>query len=431
MKFSVLLPTRNRLELLKYAVESVRRQDYPDWEIIISDNFSEQDIAGYVASLNEPRIKYYRTENFIPVTDNWNNALKKSSGDYVTMLGDDDCLMKGYFTAIHNLIQKYDHPDFIYHSAFLYAYPKVMPNFPKGFLEPYGYAEFLRTAREPYWLDKKNAVNLARQSMNFRVLFGYNMQFAVIGRTLIDALQCKGAFFQSPYPDYYAMNVMFLKAERILVFPTPVVTIGISPKSFGFYYFNDSEQSGMNFLKNVPSTGIADRLRSVLLPGAAYDTSWLFAMETIKANYGTEFGLHVNYCRYRFLQTLYVFEKYSANKKNAKPELSTLWGLLSVWEKLTFGLFLRIIVLFPRYVRRMIMKRVSAGVGTHPHFKAKKIDGTFDNILEVYEKIDPFNDDDKYDLKLRNSRSHFFKRKMVRLIESAWLTTYYRINQNR
>ena len=131
MKFSVLLPTRNRLELLKYAVESVRRQDYPDWEIIISDNFSEQDIAGYVASLNEPRIKYYRTGSFIPVTDNWNTALEKSSGDYVTMLGDDDCLMKGYFTAVHHLIQKNDHPDFIYNSAFLYAYPKVMPSFPE------------------------------------------------------------------------------------------------------------------------------------------------------------------------------------------------------------------------------------------------------------------------------------------------------------
>ena len=34
MKFSVLLPTRDRLELLRLAVETVRRQDYDDWEII-------------------------------------------------------------------------------------------------------------------------------------------------------------------------------------------------------------------------------------------------------------------------------------------------------------------------------------------------------------------------------------------------------------
>ena len=44
---SVLLPTKNRLTYLRYAVESVRRQDYPHWEIVISDNHSEEDILGY------------------------------------------------------------------------------------------------------------------------------------------------------------------------------------------------------------------------------------------------------------------------------------------------------------------------------------------------------------------------------------------------
>ena len=78
MRFSVLLPTRNRLDLLTYAIETVRRQDYDDWEIVVSDNASEQDIAGDIKSLNEPRIKYVRTQEFIPVTDNWNNALRNS-----------------------------------------------------------------------------------------------------------------------------------------------------------------------------------------------------------------------------------------------------------------------------------------------------------------------------------------------------------------
>ena len=80
MKFSVLLPTRNRLEYLRYAIETVLRQDYQNWEVIVSDNCSEDDIAGYVASLNDPRICYVRTDTFVPVTDNWNNALRLSTG---------------------------------------------------------------------------------------------------------------------------------------------------------------------------------------------------------------------------------------------------------------------------------------------------------------------------------------------------------------
>ncbi len=98
MKFSVLLPTRNRLDLLKYAVETVRRQDYDDWQIVISDNFSDDDIGGYVGSLQEPRIRYRRTQRLVPVTQSWNNALERYTGDYVVMLGNDDGLMKGYFS---------------------------------------------------------------------------------------------------------------------------------------------------------------------------------------------------------------------------------------------------------------------------------------------------------------------------------------------
>src|SRR4051794_10427964 len=100
MKFSILLPTRNRTEYLSHAVYTILNQDYDNWEAIVSDNHSEQDIAAYVASLGEPRIKYFRTNGFVSVTENWNTALEKSSGDYVIMLGDDDGLLSGYLRKI-------------------------------------------------------------------------------------------------------------------------------------------------------------------------------------------------------------------------------------------------------------------------------------------------------------------------------------------
>src|SRR3954469_20581515 len=114
MKFSVLVPTRNRLAYLKNALETVRRQDYDDWEIIVSDNFSDEDIGGYVGSLDDPRVKYSRTDRFVPVTENWNNALERSTGDYVVMLGDDDGLMPGYFRTALGLIEQFGRPEVIY-----------------------------------------------------------------------------------------------------------------------------------------------------------------------------------------------------------------------------------------------------------------------------------------------------------------------------
>jgi glycosyltransferase involved in cell wall biosynthesis len=226
MKFSVLLPTRNRLQYLKLAVQSVLRQNYDDWEIIISDNFSEEDIQGYVLSLKDPRIKYFRTSSFIPVTDNWNCALEKSTGDYVIMLGDDDALRDGYFDRVLGYIQNYNSPDFIYSSAYLFVYPNVIPKNKNGTLHFWANASFFVGKKDPFFLDENSALELVRQTLNFKVVFNYNFQFSLVKKSFIAELIKFGNFFQSPYPDYYATTAMFLKAKRVLAVPDPLVVVG-------------------------------------------------------------------------------------------------------------------------------------------------------------------------------------------------------------
>ena len=104
--FSILLPTRNRLQLLKYAVETVRRQDFTDWEIVVSDNDSEEDVGAYVSGLRDDRIRYFRTASFVRVTENWNKALMHSTGRWVLMLGDDDGLMPGALNRFAELTER-------------------------------------------------------------------------------------------------------------------------------------------------------------------------------------------------------------------------------------------------------------------------------------------------------------------------------------
>lgn len=395
MKFSVLLPTRNRLEYLKYAVETVLRQDYDDWEIIISDNFSEQDIAGYVRSLDDPRIKYYRTDSFVSVTENWNNALDKSSGEYVIMLGDDDCLMKGHLATMRRLIDEYTQPDFVYTDAFLYAYPGVMPGHPEGFLTPWR-SEFTASAKGPFLLDKERALKVVEQAMSFDMLVAYNSQYFVVSRKFIDSLHDRGDFFQSPFPDFYATNIMFLKAERILVYPRPLVTIGITPKSYGFFHFNKREAEGVEFLNSLPDLMSFHDLRHVLLPGSNMYTSWLLALETIRANYGSElseFNLRVNYRRYRSLQISYVYQSYYA-KLLSKEDLRELKHQMSLRERLT---------LLPRHAWMSVRSRLVRAIPPvqrawlkwmlrRPQVDAwgkEAFEQRYGNILEVFEQVDP------------------------------------------
>lgn len=399
MKFSVLLPTRNRLEYLRYAVETVRRQDYDDWELIISDNFSEEDIAGYIESLGDTRIKYFRTESFVPVTDNWNNALEKSTGDYVVMLGDDDCLMKGYFSTIRRLADEFDYPDFIYTSAFLFCYPGVITEHPDGYLQPYGYASFLNTAEavEPYLLAREQAHKVVRQFMDFRVTYGFNMQFTVIRREFIKSLRDKGPFFQSPFPDYYATNVMFLKAERILICPYPLVTIGVTKKSYGFYHNNKREAEGVEFLQGSAATAArrsAEALQRVVLPGTNINTSWLYAAEAIAANYGAEFGVKASRRRYRFLQIMYVYEEVFVHRSLSREDLRELKEQMRLWERVVYGTGISAMLMLKSLLspanRSKLYRLLRSTRKQFSTWQAEPVKSRYQNILDVFEQVNPF-----------------------------------------
>ncbi len=334
MRFSVLLPTKNRLDLLRYAVDTVRRQSYADVEIVISDNCSEDDIAGFAASLGDPRVKYVRSPKPIPVTENWNLALEHSTGDYVVMLGDDDGLLKGYLETAAALIEQHGRPDLVLTDALLYAYPGVMPGHPKGFLQV-GYGRFFEGVKEPYLLDRGVAREAVDAALDFRLTFQFNMQYSIVSRRLVERLREHGPYFQSPYPDFYASNANLLLAERILVVPRPMVCIGISPKSFGWYYYNQRQEEGAQFLANMMPGEIWERLRGTLLPGNDLMSCWLAAVDTVRENLRRApvdgRPLEVGTQRYRFLQL------WHAANHLPRRQLFAVFGAARWWEWVVFG----------------------------------------------------------------------------------------------
>ena len=382
MKFSVLLPTRNRLELLRYAIESVRRQDYDDWEIILSDNDSAEDVGAYVSGLHDSRIRYFRTPRFLPVTENWNSALAQSAGDYVVMLGDDDCLLPGYFRKLAALIGQYSSPDAVYVEGVQYAYPGVIPGHAKGFVQ-IGYCQFMKGRTQSFLLSKEEARAAVGRSMKLRYSFGYNMQHSLVSRRRIDALAQYGPFFQSPYPDYYASNALLLTAERVVVVPEPLVAIGISPKSFGYYYFNAREGEGTAFLNNLGESSVPAFARDWILPGSALFTCWYVAMACIEHNFGREHGIRADVGRYRCLQVV------SFDRKARGSELRHLWSRLTPRERLQCGSMRRGIdlvarLLPPRAAARFV-QIVLNRIGPFPKFDPRKREVDQRNILELFD----------------------------------------------
>jgi glycosyltransferase involved in cell wall biosynthesis len=379
-RLSVLLPTRNRREYLRLAIETVRRQDCPDWEIVISDNDSEEDIAGYVAGIGDSRIAYQRTERFISVTENWNRALEASTGDYVVMLGDDDGLMPGYVTKVLDIAKRWGNPDLIYTSALLLTYPGVEPSDLDGSLASYGYASFLRNAHEPFVLSPTDARRAVKHAMQFRLRYGFNMQFAVIGRSLIDRLQSHGAFFQSLFPDYYAMNACFLHARQIVVNPEPLVVIGVTPKSYGFYHANAREAEGKAFL----DAGVAERL-----PGTNINVGWLDAVTTIEREHGSEFGLRANRRRYRWLQGINVYERDRFQGGVPPDELTRMNAALLSSERLVLRAGCAVAAtlrpVLPKKMRAWLDYAFRRLLRQYPRWTPPRLQGRYANLLEVFD----------------------------------------------
>lgn len=375
MKLSVLLPTRNRLDLLKLAIESVRMQDYSDWEIIVSDNASDDDIGAYIKSLEDPRIHCRRFEQLVPVTDNWNAALELATGEYVIMLGDDDALVPCGLSQVRALAQS--QPDAIYAQAMQYAYPDVIPEHPQPFLQT-GINVFLEGRKEAFDLARAEALELVRAAMGFRILYGFNMQHFAVSRRLVEKLRDKGPFFQSPYPDYYAANAVLLAAETLRVSPRPFALIGISPKSFGFYYFNKREDDGVAFLKNLADPDIAMRLRGEIVPGSNMNDSWLCSMQTLARNFPTVVGSQVNFARYRRLQhhRLLKAGRYGA-----------LLRCLRLWEYPLYGAATLAIgfsyVLTSRFGAGLRRRMIDALFSPAPRFDPRRVAVPYRDILEA------------------------------------------------
>ena len=65
-------------------------QTYDNWELIIADDCSDNDTAGVLESLNNPRIKIIRHERNRGAAAARNAALSYAKGDFIALLDSDD-----------------------------------------------------------------------------------------------------------------------------------------------------------------------------------------------------------------------------------------------------------------------------------------------------------------------------------------------------
>jgi glycosyltransferase involved in cell wall biosynthesis len=87
---SIIVATYNRADTLARALESVLRQSYTDWEIIVVDDGSTDDTAGVLAGFSDDRISVIRLAENGGVKAAKNSGFDAIRGDWFTVLDSDD-----------------------------------------------------------------------------------------------------------------------------------------------------------------------------------------------------------------------------------------------------------------------------------------------------------------------------------------------------
>lgn len=120
---SVVIPTFNRAGYLQQALDSVLAQRDADFEVIVSDNCSEDDTPALLERYRgHPRLRCFRNNENIGMVRNWHKAIfEHAQGDWFLLLSDDDYLIDPlYLAKVQQLIT---------------AHPKLVLVYAEGYLQ--------------------------------------------------------------------------------------------------------------------------------------------------------------------------------------------------------------------------------------------------------------------------------------------------------
>ena len=109
MKYSFVLPAY-KAHYLKEAIGSILNQTYTDFELVVVDDASPQNLSAIVGQFNDPRLKFYTNNENIGGKDlvkQWNHCLEYAKGEYVILASDDDIYHREYLQKMDVLVDKY------------------------------------------------------------------------------------------------------------------------------------------------------------------------------------------------------------------------------------------------------------------------------------------------------------------------------------
>ncbi|MEM9044266.1 MAG: glycosyltransferase family 2 protein [Pseudomonadota bacterium] len=223
MRISLAIPTRERAELLGPCLDAALAVEDPDFEIVVSDNASQDATAEVLAARCDPRLKVVSTDARVSMRSNFENALTATSGDYVVFIGDDDGVLASGIAMLRDVLEAYG-PDAVGWPLLGYTWPSRRPGHQAGFVNVQRKSVYGGIRFEP----PKKALEraLAGRIRNYKDLA--NIYHGCISRKLIDRVRSRtnGTYFAGAVPDVYSSIANLMEMQTNLCWVDHPVTFG-------------------------------------------------------------------------------------------------------------------------------------------------------------------------------------------------------------
>ena len=356
---SVIIPTRERVQTLSHTLRTALAQASDRYEIIVSDNASEDNTRAAVAAIGDVRIRYINTGARLSMCDNYDFALSHARGRYVVIIGDDDAVLPGRLDALIERIEATTEPVIFMWPLHIYDWP---------------------TATEPAALDyyaspqAETTLDLREKARTVVRLGGWKYYelpspyHSAVPRVFLDAIRDRtGRVFHSTQPDVFTAMALPAFTSTAINLGSGVTMNGRSPKSNGKDFTKGG--SGGNLVRFLSEYGDYDLART-LYPGVSMRANMipdaiLKAKELFPSLYAdVPFGYSAMWgyvARLRFVGHFQILRDAAAIRR---------------YHPLSIGRFLRAAI---THEAAVIRRHVLNAIGRRPIQR----DGVPDNIFDI------------------------------------------------
>ncbi|SSC70124.1 unnamed protein product [Ciceribacter sp. T2.26MG-112.2] len=207
MRLSICVPSRNRQYYFQKTIEGLLRSKRDDLEFVLVDNSDDPSVMNDYMRAHEgdPRIVYLPSaERTLPMIENWERTLAAATGDWVTVIGDDDFIDPDVMTVLKKVVAVNPETEAFAWSVVAYSWPS--PDQKSTSIHVPFNSFVVKVPREQLlkrmfgWYEATTVPTS-----------GYSIYHSAVSRDLLDRIRRKygGRYFEHPVIDYdMAMKVM-------------------------------------------------------------------------------------------------------------------------------------------------------------------------------------------------------------------------------